>query len=410
MRIVDPAANGLITSLGFVWDPIALDYVVATPAAAGGGIAAAVTIIDGGDIAEGSKTDLEAAAGNGSVIAILKRIRTLLSNPLAVTGAFFQATQPVSLAAAVDVSDRAARALGIVASITAAVDVSDRDVRLLGRVKNLDSAGAVIDPATKAQLPAALTGAGNLKVSIAEDGGAVIGVDDNAGSLTIDSPQLPAALVGGRLDVNIGAAVSLPGTVVDGGDVAQGAKADAVWDGVTVSTTISAVMKYIGQKIEAVRALIAGTLNVSRKIDQARVFKSIRFTSAAAPIADTICSSVLCTDGVDAAAATTFAVTAGKKFRVTSVVVSLRTTTAVTPWGLLSLRINPAGAAVLASPTVHWLGVGGTAAVIGNVAADTLIFPEGWEFSGTMQLALTFANNVATNVVNIVVHGYEYTP
>lgn len=384
MRIVDPAGNGLITSLGFVWDPILLDYVVATPAAAGGGIAAAVTIVNGGDVAEGATTDLEAAAGNGSVIAILKRIRTLLSNPLAVTGAFFQATQPVSLAAAVDVSDRAARALGIIASITAAVDVADRDVRILGRAKILDSAGAVIDPATKAQLPAALTGAGNLKVSIAEDGGAVIGVDDNAGSLTTDT--------------------------VDGGDATQGAKADAAWDGAAAAPSGISIWKYIGQKIEAVRALLAGTLSVSRKVDQARVFKTIRFTSAAAPIADTICSSVLCTDGVDAAAATTFAVTAGKKFRVTSVVLSLRTTTAVTPWGLLSLRVNPAGNAVIGSPTVHWLGVGGTAAVIGNVAADTLIFPEGWEISGTMQLALTFANNVATNVVNIVVHGYEYTP
>lgn len=37
-------------------------------------------------------------------------------------------------------------------------DVSDRDARLLGRVKNLDSAGAVIDPALKGQLPAALVG------------------------------------------------------------------------------------------------------------------------------------------------------------------------------------------------------------------------------------------------------------
>lgn len=33
----------------------------------------------------------------------------------------------------------------------------------------------------------------------------VVHVDDNAGSLTIDTPQLPAALVGGRLDENVGA-------------------------------------------------------------------------------------------------------------------------------------------------------------------------------------------------------------
>lgn len=45
-----------------------------------------------------------------------------------------------------------------------------------------------------AALPAAITGAGNLKVSIQEDGGAVLGVDDNGGSLTVDSPNLDVAL------------------------------------------------------------------------------------------------------------------------------------------------------------------------------------------------------------------------
>jgi hypothetical protein len=41
---------------------------------------------------------------------------------------------------------------------TVTADVSDRDARLLGRTKILDSAGAVIDPALKGQLPAALVG------------------------------------------------------------------------------------------------------------------------------------------------------------------------------------------------------------------------------------------------------------
>ena len=43
----------------------------------------------------GATADAE-AAGNGSIIAILKRIRTLLGGTLAVSGTFWQATQPVS--------------------------------------------------------------------------------------------------------------------------------------------------------------------------------------------------------------------------------------------------------------------------------------------------------------------------
>ena len=105
-RIPECDANGSIYVIGGV-----------------GGVAA--TIADGADIAQGALADVEVAvAGPASVIAILKRIRTLLNgglpaslgqktkaaslpvtlasdeDALAVTGAFFQVTQPVSLAVA----------------------------------------------------------------------------------------------------------------------------------------------------------------------------------------------------------------------------------------------------------------------------------------------------------------------
>lgn len=44
-----------------------------------------------------------------------------------------------------------------------------------------------------------------LRVTIATDSTGVLSVDDNGASLTVDSTQLPAALVGGRLDENVGA-------------------------------------------------------------------------------------------------------------------------------------------------------------------------------------------------------------
>jgi len=45
-------------------------------------------------------------------------------------------------------------------------------------------------------------GAGAVNI---QDGGNVISVDDAGGSITVDTPQLPATLVGGRLDENVGA-------------------------------------------------------------------------------------------------------------------------------------------------------------------------------------------------------------
>lgn len=56
--------------------------------------------------------------------------------------------------------------------------------------------------------PLSTTGGGTeaaaLRVTLANDSTGLVSVDDNGASLTTDTPQLPAALVGGRLDVNSG--------------------------------------------------------------------------------------------------------------------------------------------------------------------------------------------------------------
>lgn len=242
-----------------------------------------------------------------------------------VSGAFFQATQPVSLAAAVDVSDRAAR--------------------LVGRMYGSQGQQLLQSPTNF-----------NLVAELA------------VGATLIDPRVLQA-----------GTAIIGSVKITDGVD--------------TGLVSSSGMFQYVKNTDVALR-----------------VNKSIKFNSAAAPIADTLCSCVLNTDGVDAAGATTFAVTAGKRFRVLGIKLSVRTTTAATPWGELTVRMNPSGAAVIGSPFVHRLTVGGTAAVIGNVAADYYFFPEGWELSGTQQIGISFANNVATNVTDLVLWGYEYTP
>ena len=62
-------------------------------------VSGAVTIADGADVAEGATTDAEAAAGNGTVTAILKRLRTLLNGglPAALGRAAMAASLPVVL-------------------------------------------------------------------------------------------------------------------------------------------------------------------------------------------------------------------------------------------------------------------------------------------------------------------------
>lgn len=158
--------------------------------------------------------------------------------------------------------------------------------------------------------------------------------------------------------------------------------------------------------------LAAGTNNIGRTtpaMQVARVLVAINFNSAAAAAADTLLSVIVNRAGVAAAAATTVAVTAGKTLRITGAAIYLRTTTAAVPWGLLTLRMNPSGAAVIGSPVIAQMGVSGTAAVIGNAGSVNHCMDEGLEFSGTQQIGLSFANNVATNVTAITLFGYEYT-
>lgn len=65
----------------------------------------------------------------------------------------------------------------------------------------------------------------NLRVGgAAVANGNPVPVSDAGGSMTVDSPQLPAALVSGRLDVNLGAAAQLPAALAGGRlDVSLGA-------------------------------------------------------------------------------------------------------------------------------------------------------------------------------------------
>jgi hypothetical protein len=111
------------------------------------------------------------AGANGTVLQGLVadatgRLRTVVEGTPAVSVSNFPATQPVSLAAAVDVSDRAARLAGHVtvdnfpatqpvSLATNTPDVTDRAARLLGHV-TVDAAPttAVTGPLTDAQLRA----------------------------------------------------------------------------------------------------------------------------------------------------------------------------------------------------------------------------------------------------------------
>src|SRR5687768_7583386 len=88
-------------------------------------------------------------------------------------------------------------------------------------------------------------------------------------------------------------------------------------------------------------------------VQTGRVLFAINYTATNAAAADTLLTALTVNRaGVATASQTSVAVTASKTLRITSVIVGLRTTTAALPWGVLTLRMNPSGAAVIGSPAV----------------------------------------------------------
>lgn len=141
---------------------------------------------------------LKSSTANGLVVDVSR-----VQGSVAVTGTFWQATQPVSIAAAVDVSDRAARLLGVV--------YGSQAQQLKQTATNYNLATELYTGATAydARQVRALTAS---DVVTAAQGTAAAStapwsVRLSDGTSFYNAPtsgQLPAALVGSRLDTNVG--------------------------------------------------------------------------------------------------------------------------------------------------------------------------------------------------------------
>lgn len=115
-------------------------------------------------------------------------------------------------------------------SVPAGVNVTDRDARLLGRAKILDSAGTVIDPALKGQLPAALVG-GRLDANI----GAWLGSTAPTVGAKVSANSVPVVIASDQAALDVSKAAL---------DVSDRAARDVgrvrLWDGTDIATMLPA--------------------------------------------------------------------------------------------------------------------------------------------------------------------------
>jgi len=196
-------AQGTTTDVAWVSGAGTVISLLKKIASAGG---SAVSVADGADVAEGTTTDAAYAGGaSATTISGLKGIYGKLNATLAVSGPLTDAqlrasAVPVSLAST---------------TITGTVDVSDRAARLLGVAKIVDTAGAnqlsvsaagaaKVDGSAVTQPVSGTFFQATQPVSIA----AVVPVSDNAGSLTVDAPVATPVFV--RLSDGAAAIATLP--------------------------------------------------------------------------------------------------------------------------------------------------------------------------------------------------------
>lgn len=305
--------------------------------------------------ATGAVADAESGAGNGSVIALLKRARTILG----------------------DISSD----LGVPTDLEATGNGSL--IAIVKRVRTLLNGG----------LPAALGASGGLKVEQMVAGP----TQPVSGTLAVSNFPATQAVSAAALPLPAGASTEATLALLK---TAAGTSTDVEQTG---DGSLISIQKRI-------RTLLGGVLSVSERKDGTRVLFVASYSSAAPPTADTAVNVTPARDGVAGAAVASIPITAGKRLRIEAIVLSCRATAATLPWAKAVLRMNPTGAAAIGSPLVFHLVAAGNAAAIGNAASAFADIPDGVEFSGAMQLGLSISGNVATNQVDVTIIGFEYTP
>lgn len=209
-------------SRNYVWNSVSLAWERMTQPGGSSGGGGAVTVADGADVAQGATTDASSA---NTVVGILKAIKAAITGTLTVgTHAVTDGGGSLTVDGTVTVANPTTNpetGLAKDATLTGGTLVSQSRGKLWNGAAWIDAPGDAVNGAKvqSAQLPAALVGgrlsvdASGVAVPITDNAGsitvdgtffqatqpvsvaAVVHVDDNAGSLTVDAPVGTPAFV-----------------------------------------------------------------------------------------------------------------------------------------------------------------------------------------------------------------------
>lgn len=112
--------------------------------------------------------------------------------------------------------------------------------------------------------------------------------------------------------------------------------------------------------------------------------------------------------GPDVIESASIPVTANKVLRITGGQFFVKSNAAASAFGTLTLRENPAGATVIGSPSWGRFDVELTTAVVSDARWVFFNFTEALKFSGTNTIGASLSAQAITNVISVVLYGYEY--
>jgi hypothetical protein len=150
----------------------------------------------------------------------------------------------------------------------------------------------------------------------------------------------------------------------------------------------------------------ANGLSVQDLKDAGRVIK-VFSASFSATTSEALVTLTPITDGTAGSTGTSFAVTAGKRFRVQALLLSIKNAAAAIQGGIVNLRMSASGAVTTSSPLVTTVGASTLAATANLCNGNEAMIPDGLEFSGTMQFGVSQVG-IAAAGYNVTLVGYEY--
>lgn len=141
--------------------------------------------------------------------------------------------------------------------------------------------------------------------------------------------------------------------------------------------------------------------------DAGRVLKTYSASAVAGVTTEALVTLTPYADLAAGGTATTFAVTAGKRLRLQTIILTWRNNTAAA--GGVTIRLRTlVGTVLVTSPVQASLNATTSLATIGSGFTTTIILPDGLELSGTMQFGLTQLAVGAVVGFDVHVIGYEY--